>query len=79
MGAYRVIDLEQFPVRISTDKAPTPLTTFGILFFLVFLLLLLLLSLSFLLSLCSLVRFLAFQSVLVGTTLAFTMIINTKR
>ena len=30
MGAYRVIDLEQFPVRISTDKAPTPLTKFGI-------------------------------------------------
>ena len=29
MGAYRVIDLEQFPVRISTDKAPTPLTKFG--------------------------------------------------
>ena len=78
-GAYWVIELEQFPVPISKDKAPTPLTTVGILFFLVFLLLLLLLSLSFLLSLCSLVRFLAFQSVLVGTTLAFTMIINTKR
>ena len=30
MGAYRVINLEQFPVRISTDKAPTPLTKFGI-------------------------------------------------
>ena len=30
MGAYRVIDLEQFPVWISTDKAPTPLTKFGI-------------------------------------------------
>ena len=30
MGAYRVIDLEQFPVRISTDKTPTPLTKFGI-------------------------------------------------
>ena len=30
MGAYRVIDLEQFPVRISTDRAPTPLTKFGI-------------------------------------------------
>ena len=30
MGAYRVIDLEQFPVRLSTDKAPTPLTKFGI-------------------------------------------------
>ena len=30
MGAYRVIDLEQFPVRISTDKAPTQLTKFGI-------------------------------------------------
>ena len=30
MGAYRVINLEQFLVRISTDKAPTPLTKFGI-------------------------------------------------
>ena len=30
MGAYRVIDLEQFPVRISKDKALIPLTTFGI-------------------------------------------------
>ena len=30
MGTYMVIDLEQFPVRISTDKAPTPLTKFGI-------------------------------------------------
>ena len=31
-GAYMVIDLAQFPVRISKAKAPTPLTTFGILF-----------------------------------------------
>ena len=30
MGAYRVIDLEQFPVRIAKDKAPTPVTKFGI-------------------------------------------------
>ena len=30
MGAYRVIDLEQFPIRIPTDKAPIPLTKFGI-------------------------------------------------
>ena len=37
MGAYRIIDLEQFPVRISNNKAPTPLTTSGILFFTVFL------------------------------------------
>ena len=28
--AYRVIDLKQFPVQISKDEAPTPLTTFGI-------------------------------------------------
>ena len=33
MGAYKVIDLEQFPVRISTDKAPTPLTKYGIYYF----------------------------------------------
>ena len=46
MGAYRVIDSKQFPVLISKDKAPTPLTTFGILFFPVFLLFRLL-SLSF--------------------------------
>ena len=30
IGAYRVINLEQFPVQISKDKAPTPLTKFGI-------------------------------------------------
>ena len=30
MGAYRVINLEQFPVWISKDKALTPLTKFGI-------------------------------------------------
>ena len=47
MGAYRVIDSKQFPVLISKDKAPTPPTTFGILFFPVFLLFPLL-SLSFL-------------------------------
>ena len=43
-GAYRVIELEQFPVRISKDNAPTPLATFGTLFFVVFLLFLSLLS-----------------------------------
>ena len=80
MGTYMVIDLEQFPVRISTDKAPTPLTTLGILFSPVFLLLFLSLSfLSFCLSLYSHVRFMAFQSLLVGTTPAFTIIINNKR
>ena len=31
-GALRVIDSEQFPVRISKDPAPTPLPTVGILF-----------------------------------------------
>ena len=36
MGAYRVIESEQFPVRISKDKAPTPLTKFGICFFFFF-------------------------------------------
>ena len=36
MGTYMVIDLEQFPVRISTDKAPTPLTKFGICSFFLF-------------------------------------------
>ena len=79
MGADRVIDLKQFPVRISTDKAPTPLTTLGILFSPVFLLLLSLSFLSFCLSLYSHVRFMAFQSLLVGTTPAFTIIINHKR
>ena len=36
MGTYMVIDLEQFPVRISTDKAPKPLTKFGICSFFLF-------------------------------------------
>ena len=29
-GAHRVIDLEQFPVRISKDEAPTPLPSVGL-------------------------------------------------
>ena len=76
MGAYRVIDLEQFPVRISTDKAPTPLTKFGICSFFFFFFC----HSPFFLCLYHLVSFMAFQSVLVGTTPAFTVIINnTKR
>ena len=76
MGAYRVIDSEQFPVRISKDKTPTPLTKFGICSFFFFFFC----HSPFFLCLYLLVRFMAFQSVLVGTTLAFTIIINsTKR
>ena len=86
VGAYRVIDLEQFPVRISTDKAPTPLTKFAICsffffchsFFFFFFFFLFYFFFSFFLY--RLVRFMAFQSVLAGTTPAFTIIINsTKR
>ena len=73
MGAYRVIDLEQFPVRISTDKAPTPLTKFGICSFFFFLF-----CHSFF-SLYRFVRFMTFQSLLVGTTHAFTIIINSNK
>ena len=76
MGAYRVIDLEQFPVWISTDKALTHWQNLGFVlsFFSSSVTLL-----SFFLSLYRLVRFMAFQTVLVGTT-AFTIIINsTKR
>ena len=80
MGTYMVIDLEQFPVRISTDKAPTPLTKFGICSFFLFFCHSPLFSSSFFLLLYRLVRFMAFQSVLAGTTPAFTIIINsTKR
>ena len=80
MGAYRVIDLEQFPVRISTDKAPTPLTKSGICSFFFFFFCHSPFFLSFFLCLYRLARFMAFQSVLVGTTPAFTIIINsTKR
>ena len=80
MGAYRVIDLEQFPVQISKDEAPTPQT--DNIWDFVFPRLSSSSSvthLSFFLSLYSLVRFMAFQSVLVGTTPAFTIIINTER
>ena len=82
MGTYMVIDLKQFPVRISTDKAPTPLTKFGICSFFLFFchspFFFFLSFFSFLLY--RLVRFMAFQSVLAGTTPAFTIIINsTKR
>ena len=75
MGAYRVTDLEQFPVRISTDKAPTPLTKFGI-------------CSSFFVFFCYSPFFLSSSvspcqihgvSVLVGTTPAFTIIINSNK
>ena len=65
MGAYRVIDLEQFPVRISTDTTDKIWDFFFIL--------------SFFLSLYSLVRFMAFQSVSVVTTPAFTIMINSNK
>ena len=51
---------------------------FDHLFFLLFLLLSLS-FLSFFLSLCHLVRFMAFQSILVGTTPPFTIIINSNK
>ena len=78
MGAYTVIDLEQFPVRISTDKADTTNKIWD-LFFLFVSSSVTLLSFLFFFFLCvahRLVRFMAFQSVLVGTIPAFTIIIN---
>ena len=91
-GAHRVINLEQFPLRISKDEGPaTPLPTAGILFifpdflffsfflFSFFLCLFRFQSMSIFVSLYSFVRFLAFQSVFVVTTPAFTVVINTNR
>ena len=68
------MDKEQFPVRISMDKAPTPLTKIGICSFFFFFFC----HSPFFLSLYRHVRFMTFQSVLVGTTPAFTIIINSR-
>ena len=93
MGAYTVIDLEQFPVRISTDKADTTNKIWDLFFLFVsssvtlifffsffsFFFFFFSFFLSFFLFFCiahRLLRFMAFQSVLGGTTPAFTIIIN---